>query len=135
MRSWGKVSATLTVPLAGGGTAPVDRVELAAWLRKIGTPMAAIADAMESAVGDEATAHVSMSAEDADAIRQSLLKLEDKAVNPPPKLDRDEFLSHRAAAPGLHRFYRAWVDCTGWQASKQVKDRDGSASLGSGYAR
>ena len=48
---FGKVKATLVVPLADGDTAPVDRVALAVWLRKLGKPMHAVADAVENAVG------------------------------------------------------------------------------------
>lgn len=148
VRSWGKVICTVTVPLAGGGSQPVDRAELAAWLRRIGSPQAGqprrgaaavaitgIADAVESATGDEATVPVSMSAEAADSVRLDVASLTDRAINPPRGLTAAEFRSYRAAAYGLTIFGRAWTRCTGWQGSKQVAETDGTAALGSGYCR
>ena len=147
MKSFGKVNCDLTVQLGGGGIQPVDRAELAVWLRRIGQPgagrsragaattIAGIADEVEAATGDEVTVEITMSAEAADSIRLALIGLTDKAVNPPRGLPRDELKSHRAAAYGLSMFYRAWVNSTGWQGIKQISDGQGNAAPGSGYSR
>lgn len=143
MTSWGKIDCTLTVPLGGNGTHSVNRQELAAWLRKIAgdgrsraaSQVEAVAAAVEAADGDVAVAHVVMSAEDAEGVIFDVDKLLDRAMNPAAGLSRGEVLSHRAAAYGLHRFRRAWVDCTGWNQLRRARDSYGAAVPGSGYAR
>lgn len=132
-----RIDCTVTVPLTpADGTQPVDRAALAAWLRKLPSPvMADLAGAIERSNGPTASARVQMDAVEADRIRHAVADLIDAATNPSQGWPPEEILAARKASYGLRVLARAWDDCTGYDPSRRRLGTDLSEDLGNGYRR